>query len=117
MKRFLFLTIKNKEYLTILGAALLLIGAIMKMSYSNEASYIYISGATLFAIMQFIGRTHSNKFAIRRLVTMQIIGALALVTAGVLMFTHDRNEWIVAMTIGSLLELYTSFRIPHEMKK
>lgn len=108
---------KINEYLTILGAILLLIGAIMKMSYSNEASYIYIFGATLFAIMQFIGRVRSNKFAIRRLVTMQLIGALTLITAGILMFTHNRNEWIVAMTIGSLLELYTSFRIPYEMKK
>jgi hypothetical protein len=48
---------------------------------------------------------------------MQTIGSLALIAAGVLMFTHHRNEWIVAMTVGALLQLYTSFRIPAEMEK
>jgi hypothetical protein len=33
------------------------------------------------------------------------------------MFTHIRNEWMIAMTIGALLELYTAYRIPAEMEK
>ena len=99
------------------GAAMLLAGAVLKMSLSNEASYIYTAGAVLFAVMQFLGRVKGGNFVVRRLVSMQIIGSLALVAAGVLMFTHHRNEWIVAMTIGALLQLYTSFRIPAEMDK
>lgn len=101
--------------LTMLGAILLLAGAILKMSFSNEASYVYTVGAVLFAIMQFIGRVRGGNIALRRLVTMQMMGATALIVAGILMFTHHHNEWIVAMTIGALLELYTSFRIPHEL--
>lgn len=99
------------------GAVLLLAGAVLKISLSNEASYIYTAGALLFAVMQFLGRVKGGNFVVRRLVTMQMMGALALVAAGVLMFTHHRNEWIVAMTIGALLQLYTSFRIPAEMDK
>ena len=87
------------------GAAMLLAGAVLKMSLSNEASYIYTAGAVLFAVMQFLGRVKGGNFVVRRLVNMQIIGSLALVAAGVLMFTHHRNEWIVAMTIGALLQL------------
>jgi hypothetical protein len=101
--------------LTMLGAIMLLAGAMLKMSFSNEASYIYTAGAVLFAIMQFIGRIRGGNLALRRLVTMQMMGAAALIVAGILMFTHQRNEWIVAMTIGAMLELYTSFRIPREM--
>ena len=106
-----------REILAMLGAILLLVGAILKMSFGDVASYIYTVGAALFAVMQFIGRVRGGNFAVRRLVTMQTIGSFALVAAGVLMFTHHRNEWIVAMTIGALLELYTVFRISHEMNK
>jgi len=108
---------KIREILAMLGATLLLAGAVLKMSYGDVASYIYTLGATLFAAMQYLGRERGGNFAVRRLVTMQTIGSFALVTAGVLMFTHHRNEWMVAMTIGALLELYTVFRIPSEMGK
>lgn len=108
---------KIHEIATMLGATLILIGAVMKMSYGDVASYIYITGATLFAVMQYLGRVRNGNFAVRRLVTMQTIGSFALVVAGVLMFTHQRNEWMVAMTIGALLELYTAYRIPAEMKE
>jgi len=108
---------KIHEILAMLGATLLLVGAVLKMSYGDVASYVYTLGATLFAVMQYLGRERGGNFAVRRLVTMQTIGSFALVTAGVLMFTHHRNEWMVAMTIGALLELYTVFRIPSEMGK
>lgn len=106
-----------REILAMLGAILLLVGAVLKMSFGEAASYIYTSGALLFAVMQYLGRVRGGNFALRRLVTMQTIGSFVLIVAGVLMFTHHRNEWIVAMTIGALLELYTVFRIPHEMNK
>lgn len=90
----------------------------MKMHFDNTASYIYITGAVLFAVMQITEKKDKeNSFVLRRLVVMQTLGALILVIAGILMFTHNRNEWVVAMTIGALLELYTSFRIPEEKSK
>ena len=108
---------KIRGILTMTGAVMLLAGAMLKMTLSNEASYLYTAGAVLFAVMQFLGRVNGKTFVVRRLVTMQTIGSLALIAAGVLMFTHHRNEWIVAMTVGALLQLYTSFRIPAEMEK
>ena len=108
---------KIRGILAMLGAILLLAGAVLKMSWSDTASYIYTFGAILFAVMQFLNRVRGGNLALRRLVTMQTIGSFALVAAGVLMFTHIRNEWMVAMTIGALLELYTAFRIPAEMEK
>jgi hypothetical protein len=29
----------------------------------------------------------------------------------------QNNEWIVALSIGSFIQLYTAFRIPQEEKK
>ena len=108
---------KLRSILMMIGATMLLAGAVMKMSFGAQASYIYTIGAVLFAIMQFLGRVRGGSFVLRRLVTMQTVGSLALVAAGVLMFTHHRNEWMVAMSVGALLELYTSFRIPKELEE
>lgn len=96
---------------------MLLAGAMMKMFLPLYASYVYIVGALLFAVMQFIGRCRSHNFVIRRLVFQQQLGGICLVAAGVLMFTHVRNEWIVAMFVGALFELYTAYRIPQEIEK
>ena len=100
-----------------LGAVVLLLGAALKMAFPLPAAYIYTAGALLFAVAQFLARPRSRSFVLRRLVFQQQIGAICLVAAGVLMFTHVRNEWIVAMFIGALFELYTSFRIPQEIEK
>lgn len=103
--------------LSIIGAVVLFSGALMKMFLPFYASYVYIAGALLFAVMQFMGRCRSHDFVVRRLVFQQQIGGICLVAAGVLMFTHVHNEWIVAMFVGALLELYTAYRIPQEIDK
>lgn len=100
-----------------LGAITLLIGAVMKLTFPIYAQYIYTIGAILFAVMQFIGRHKEGNFVLRRLVFQQQIGGICLVASGVLMFTHIRNEWIVAMFIGALFQLYTAYRIPQEIEK
>lgn len=106
---------KLTTILYIIGAITLLVGAIMKMPAPEYAPYVYTAGATLFAIMQFVCRYKGGGVVLRRLVLQQQFGGICLVGAGVLMFTHVHNEWIVAMFIGAVLELYTAFRIPREL--
>ena len=50
------------------GAIALLIGAALKIAFPIYASYVYIAGAVLFAVMQFIGRERGGNIALRRLV-------------------------------------------------
>lgn len=95
----------------------LLVGAAGKLFFWGAASYVYIVAAVALAVSQFILRERGGGFVVRRLVAQQQIGGVALVVAGVLMFTMVRNEWMVAMLIGALLELYTAYRIPQELKK
>jgi hypothetical protein len=47
----------------------------------------------------------------------QIFGGLFLVVGGLCMFFTHGNEWIACLTIGAVLLLYTSFRIPSEESK
>lgn len=103
--------------LHISGALLLLAGAVMRISYPFHAACLYMVGAVLFAVMQFVIRYKGHDFVLRRLSFQQQIGGILLVAAGVLMFTHSRNEWIVAMFVGALIELYTAFRISRELEK
>lgn len=106
-----------KQYLY-WGSALVLLGSLIyRLSNPQVASYIYCGAALLFAVMQFLDRYRGGNFMILRLSGMQLLGAFALLVAGALMFLMHHNEWQVALAIAALLELYSAFRISHELDK
>ena len=110
----------NKTYslIQMVGAVLLLVGAMLQITHWALSPYIYTLGAVLFAWTQVAyARYEGKNLIIRRLRRQQIIGAMLLVFAGVLMFTSKRNEWIVCLTIAAVLQLYTAWRIPSELEK
>ena len=109
---------KTYSYIQMIGALLVLIGAMLQITRWELSPYIYTVGAVLFAYVQvMMGRYEGKNLIIRRLRRQQIIGAALLVFAGVLMFTSKRNEWIVCLTIAAVLQLYTAYRIPSELEK
>ena len=109
---------KTYSYIQMIGALLVLIGAMLQITRWELSPYIYTVGAVLFAYVQvMMGRYEGKNLIIRRLRRQQIIGAILLVFAGVLMFTSKRNEWIVCLTIAAVLQLYTAYRIPSELEK
>ena len=109
---------KTYSYIQMIGALLVLIGAMLQITRWELSPYIYTVGAVLFAYVQvMMGRYEGKNLIIRRLRRQQIIGAASLVFAGVLMFTSKRNEWIVCLTIAAVLQLYTAYRIPSELEK
>ena len=74
--------------------------------------------------MQMMQRYEGRSFTLRRLRRQQLLGAIAILVAACLMAMQTfhfgfalRNEWVVALTVGCVLELYTAFRIPAELKK
>ncbi|MBQ0089976.1 MAG: hypothetical protein KBT27_11680 [Prevotellaceae bacterium] len=105
-----------------IGAILIFIGAASWMMIPDIASYIFSLGAIMFAIEQIRCNYEGKNFVIRRLRHQQIIGAIMLLITGALMFADiyeikylRHNTWMVSLMIAALLELYTSFRIPHEI--
>lgn len=108
---------KTIQFLYYVGAVALLVGAVSRMFIPEYYSYIYMAGAVVFAVAQFLLRPRHKHFMVRRLVVQQQIGAFLLVTAGVLMFVLHNNEWMAVMFAGALMELYTAFRIPSEIEK
>ena len=109
---------KTYSYIQMIGALLVLVGAMLQITRWELSPYIYTVGAVLFAYVQvMMGRYDGKNLIIRRLRRQQIIGAILLVFAGVLMYTSKRNEWIVCLTIAAVLQLYTAYRIPSELEK
>ena len=99
------------------GAGLLLVGAMLQITRWELAPVLYTIGAVLFAYVQVMSRYEGKNLIIRRLRRQQILAAVLLVFAGVLMFVTRHNEWVLCLTIAAILELYTAFRIPSELEK
>lgn len=99
------------------GAVLLLIGAMLQITRWELSPILYTIGAVMFAYVQVMTRYEGKNLIVRRLRRQQILGAVLLVFAGVLMFVTKHNEWVLCLTVAAILELYTAFRIPSELEK
>ena len=99
------------------GAPLLLVGAMLQITRWELSPILYTIGAVMFAYVQVMTRYEGKNLIVRRLRRQQILGAVLLVFAGVLMFVTKHNEWVLCLTVAAILELYTAFRIPSELEK
>ena len=99
------------------GAVLLLVGAMLQITRWELSPILYTIGAVMFAYVQVMTRYEGKNLIVRRLRRQQILGAVLLVFAGVLMFVTKHNEWVLCLTVAAVLELYTAFRIPSELEK
>ena len=109
---------KTDNIIAISGAVVLFAGLIMQFAKFEYAPYIYIAGALMFSGIQAkTGRYYGKNIVLRRLKRQQLIGAMLMVIAGVMMIVWHHNEWILCLSIAAVLELYTAYRIPYEEKK
>ena len=108
---------KLQQTVYIIGGILLVVGAALYITRWVGAPYVYIAGSFMFGAMQMLDRYTGNNFILRRLRRQQLVGAIALMLAGVLMLASNHNEWILCLLVGCIFELYTAFRIPQELEK
>lgn len=108
---------KGYTIVQMFGAVLLLVGAMLQITHWEVSPFIYTLGALMFSYVQVMSRYDGKNLIIRRLRRQQILGALLLVFAGVLMFVTSHNEWVLCLSVAAFLQLYTAFRIPSEMEK
>ncbi len=109
-----------------IGGLLVLAGAMLYLvpSLQSYAPWVFILGAIAFASMQILAAYEGRSVVLRRLRRQQIIGAIILVATGFVMYMNVHNippfrgtEWMMFLMVAAILELYTSFRIPAELKK
>lgn len=107
-----------------IGAVLMLIGAAIYIMYPMVGMYTFGIGTLMFTLMQVKAEYMGRDITLIRLRRQQLLACCCFVLTLVMMSMQQynwgplrRQEWIVALTIGCVLELYTSFRIPQELKK
>ncbi len=106
------------------GGVALLLGAVLYIKFPVTGFVLFAVGALCFGCMQMLQQYEGHNFVINRLRRQQMLGALALMVAAGLMCMHtfrvgfaQGNEWVVAMAVGCVLELYTALRLPVELEK
>ena len=107
-----------------IGAVLMLVGAAVFILSPIVGMCVYGIGTLMFSLMQIKTEYLGRDITLIRLRRQQLLACCCFVLALVMMSmqVHQwgpfrRQEWVVALTIGCVLELYTSFRIPQELKK
>lgn len=116
----------------LMGAVLMVIGSGAYIFLHDWAPYIYCVGALAFVSMQLLQRYEGNNFIIKRLRRIVFLSDAAFLIAGLLMianvnnfmhlnivvyFKYIHNNWVVALLIAALLQLYGTHRIQHELVK
>lgn len=108
------------------GGILLVAGAIMPIfpRFAAIAAPCFAVGALCFAGMQMLQRYDGPDVTLRRLFRQQKLGALLVIVSAALMILPQHyhgilrgDEWKVTLAVAAVLEIYTAFRIPHELEK
>ena len=97
---------------------------LVRSPWGAGVPYVYGVASAVFLAMQYKGRYNGGNIVVRRLQRQQLLGAVCLVLASFAMWMGvngvwplRHNEWIVVVTIGAWMELYTAFRLPKEIEK
>ncbi|MCH5169206.1 MAG: hypothetical protein J1F27_06150 [Prevotellaceae bacterium] len=106
------------------GAILMIAGAAAYIIHPTISLFVYGIGTLMFCLMQVRTEYLGRDITLIRLRRQQLLACCCFVLALVMMSMqlHEwgpcrRREWIVALTVGCILELYTSIRIPQELKE
>lgn len=123
---------KTENAVFVIGAVLMVVGSGANIFAQTWAPYIFAIGVAGFVAMQLRQRYEGSDVTLRRLRRMVIISDLLLVVSAVLMLAnidnmlgldaltyikYVHNNWVVALLVAAMLQLYTSHRISREILK
>lgn len=132
---------KQESAIFLLGGVLMVVGATcFAFGFSHPqlvqvTSWGFLLGTILFSVMQAMQFYEGSSLVIHRLKRMQYVADIFFVLSGISMvdtvyaflrrwfenyetyITYFYNKWVVFLLIAALLELYTTHRISHELKK
>ena len=119
-------------YIANIGEVLVLIGAALWITGCEFLNYVFAVCTLLFAIGRLIEKHPQSTLTLRRLYLQRTIGVVVLIVAALLMFFYEyingfeisdykvhatASAWLLPFFIFVVIELYTAFRIPSELKK
>ena len=123
---------KTENAILLVGAMMMVIGSGANIFAQSWAPYVFGMGTIGFVLMQLKQKYEGSNVALKRLRRMVIISDVCLLLAALLMFAnmdnlfrldaltyikYVHNNWVVALLVAAMLQLYTSHRISKEMLK
>ena len=123
---------KWQNAIFVVGALLMVIGAVAGIFKWYYFPYVYALGAIGYTSMQMLQRYEGRDFTIRRLRRVMVFSDVLLLLTAVFMFASqdnslglDRiiylqyvnNNWVVVLLVAAILQLYTTYRISSELEK
>lgn len=131
---------RKQSIVMLLGAVLMVVGAgLYVFGEHTVAPIVFAPGTLAFAAMQWQQKYTGNDLTLRRLRRIILIGAALFVVAALLMVENSykivyplfaktidgwnvyamyiHNNWVVALLVAAVLQLYSTHRISAELKK
>ena len=133
---------KIQTFIFILGGVLMVIGAgcfafgyMIYPQLTLYTSWLFLLGTVAFSVMQSMQLYEGSSQVVHRLKRIQAAADIFFVLSGISMvdtvyafarnwfsnyetyITYFYNKWVVFLLVAALIELYTTHRISHELKK
>lgn len=132
---------KIQNYIFLAGAMMMVIGVGCKIfGFLPEImTIVFVLGCISFALIQMSQTYDGNNFTIRRLRKIMIFGDVCFIISGLLMLEdtfhlifpymatsiegynnyvhYVHHNWVVALLVGAILELYSTHRMSYEFRK
>lgn len=123
---------KIESIIMVVGALLMVVGAVMGLFKLSWFPYVYAVGAIGFASMQMLQRYEGKNLTIKRLRGIMVLSDVLFLFTAVLMFANQgnalgldwiyylnyiKNNWVVLLLLAAILQLFTTYRIDHELEK
>lgn len=121
--------------LMVIGAGCFAFGYMIYPQLTLYTSWLFLLGTVAFSVMQSMQLYEGSSQVIHRLKRIQTVADIFFVLSGISMvdtvyafarnwfsnyetyITYFYNKWVVFLLVAALIELYTTHRISHELKK
>lgn len=121
--------------LMVIGAGCFAFGYMIYPQLTLYTSWLFLLGTVAFSVMQSMQLYEGSSQVVRRLKRIQAVADIFFVLSGISMvdtvyafarnwfsnyetyITYFYNKWVVFLLVAALIELYTTHRISHELKK
>lgn len=122
----------TENIIFLLGAIFMVVGSGTYVFSFKWAPYVFAMGVLAFVLMQLKQGYDGNNITIHRLRNITIMSDFFFLIAAVLMFANEdnlfglpfmfyaqyiHNNWVIALLIAAILQLYSTHRIGYELNK
>ncbi len=123
---------KAENITFLLGAMLMVVGSGARVFMLPWSPYVFAMGVIAFVLMQLKQKYEGDSFTIRRLRHITVVSDFFFLIAALLMFAdmdnlfglpllmyvqYVHNNWVVALLVAAVLQLYSTHRIGRELEK